>query len=90
MADRVGAGGQKVGIGLEQIFLCFPEHRTEIERLLESDPDFQEMCEDYVEVATYLSDCSRQAESSARATQDYRALLESLQAEIAAALHEMR
>jgi hypothetical protein len=65
-----------------QIYRLFPEQQAQIDRLLTRDPDFQEMCEDYLEVDSLL-DSAREAPNASEPFKEYcRTLLGELEDEI--------
>ena len=66
----------------DQISRLFPEHRAQIERLLTSDPDFQEMCEDYLEVDALLNGAKGNPDASESFKEYCRTLLGELEEEI--------
>jgi hypothetical protein len=67
---------------IELISIRFPDKRAEIEQTFESNLDFQELCEDYLEVTTLLDNCRRQTVESMAAIEVYCALLKYLESKI--------
>jgi hypothetical protein len=65
-----------------QIHTLFPERQALINSLLETDSDFHEMCEDYLEVDALLAGAGKDPEASESFLDYCRTLLEELEEEI--------
>ena len=66
----------------EFVFERFPEHSELISQLLQEDVDFQDMCADYEELATWLETNAQEDGSSEAECAEARRVLESLELEI--------
>ena len=66
----------------EVVLERFPEHSELISQLLQEDADFQEMCADYDELATWLDAKGQEDGRSEAECAEARRVLESLELEI--------
>jgi hypothetical protein len=75
---------------IELISIRFPDKRGEIEQSFENNIDFQELCEDYLEVTVLLDNCCRQTIASKAEVEVYCALLKYLESEIEKSLQSQQ
>ena len=70
----------------QRVLRRFPEHGSDVARLMSESADFREVCEDYATTAAWLEDDGQ----SERERADAEALLNSLELEIEHALDRTR
>ena len=69
-------------VRLAPILALYPAYHKEIEESFILDPDFAEVCEDYLEVRLLLESWEGQDEAAESVAAEYRELLGALETEI--------
>jgi hypothetical protein len=67
---------------IDHVYRKFPNHIDAIQALLEKDPTFREICNDYEEMATWLACLCRSESPSQKECDLAREVIQDLEAEI--------
>lgn len=67
---------------MEEIFARFPDQKEALIRLCQTDPDFQEICSDYIEATHTLLRFQQEADNVTKIIAEYQVLLKDIEAEI--------
>ena len=74
----------------QYILRRFPAWRDDIQRLLQENQDFHEMCADYEELSAWLTAVTQPTAVSKAQLEEARALLQALEADILEVLQNRR